>query len=292
MSEPESLAFVGAAGIAVTEVVAVPDAAAAVRAARTIGRPVALKLDAVGLAHKSDIGGVALGLRGDDAVYGAALTLLEIGRRRGLTVRGLLVEADGATRCRAHPRPAARSAVRAGGPGRAGRRPDRGARRRRGPAGADRPAETADAMLDDLRGSRILGAVRGRPPSIGRRWSRMLVALGRLGMRAPRRARGGPQPGDRVGRRGDRGRRAGRAGRPARCRLTTEAVRLRKPVLLRRATPWGVRLTLNRPAKLNALSGELVGALVAAIDAAAADAGGPGHRPRGRRVGRSRRATT
>ena len=92
MSERESLALVGAAGIAVTEVVAVTDAAAAVRAARTIGRPVALKLDAVGLAHKSDVGGVALGLRGDDAVYGAALTLLEIGRRRGLTVRGLLVE--------------------------------------------------------------------------------------------------------------------------------------------------------------------------------------------------------
>ena len=44
-----------------------------------------------------------------------------------------------------------------------------------------------------------------------------------------------------------------------------------EPVLLRRKTPWGVRLTLNRPAKLNALSGELVRALVAAIDDAAAD---------------------
>ena len=43
------------------------------------------------------------------------------------------------------------------------------------------------------------------------------------------------------------------------------------PVLLRAATRWGVRLTLNRPAKLNALSGELVRALVEAIDAAAAD---------------------
>ena len=43
------------------------------------------------------------------------------------------------------------------------------------------------------------------------------------------------------------------------------------PVLLRAATRWGVRLTLNRPAKLNALSGELVSVLVGAIDAAAAD---------------------
>jgi enoyl-CoA hydratase len=43
------------------------------------------------------------------------------------------------------------------------------------------------------------------------------------------------------------------------------------PVLLARPTPWGVRLVLNRPAKLNALSGELVSALVAAFDAAEAD---------------------
>ena len=42
-------------------------------------------------------------------------------------------------------------------------------------------------------------------------------------------------------------------------------------VLLRETTPWGVRLTLNRPAKLNALSAELVDALSVAIDDAAAD---------------------
>ncbi|MEK6720739.1 MAG: enoyl-CoA hydratase/isomerase family protein [Chloroflexota bacterium] len=38
-----------------------------------------------------------------------------------------------------------------------------------------------------------------------------------------------------------------------------------EPVLLRETTPWGVRLILNRPAKLNALSGELVDALSGAI---------------------------
>lgn len=43
------------------------------------------------------------------------------------------------------------------------------------------------------------------------------------------------------------------------------------PVLLTTVTPWGVRLTLNRPAKLNALSGGLVGALDAAIAAATDD---------------------
>jgi len=42
-------------------------------------------------------------------------------------------------------------------------------------------------------------------------------------------------------------------------------------LVLTTPTPWGVRLTLNRPAKLNALSGPLVGALGAALVIAAAD---------------------
>jgi len=44
-----------------------------------------------------------------------------------------------------------------------------------------------------------------------------------------------------------------------------------EPVLLHDETPWGVRLTLNRPAKLNALSIELRDTLTAAIADAAAD---------------------
>ena len=43
------------------------------------------------------------------------------------------------------------------------------------------------------------------------------------------------------------------------------------PVLLVESTPWGVRLVLNRPAKLNAISAELRDALVAAVDAATGD---------------------
>ena len=42
-------------------------------------------------------------------------------------------------------------------------------------------------------------------------------------------------------------------------------------VLLRTATPWGVRLTLNRPAKLNAINSELREALVGAIAEASTD---------------------
>ena len=44
-----------------------------------------------------------------------------------------------------------------------------------------------------------------------------------------------------------------------------------EPVLLTETTGWGVRLTLNRPSKLNALSAELIDALSAAIAAAADD---------------------
>ncbi len=44
-----------------------------------------------------------------------------------------------------------------------------------------------------------------------------------------------------------------------------------EPVLLRETTSWGVRLVLNRPAKLNAISAELRDALTTAIADATAD---------------------
>jgi enoyl-CoA hydratase len=44
-----------------------------------------------------------------------------------------------------------------------------------------------------------------------------------------------------------------------------------EPLVLRQAASWGVRLTLNRPAKLNAISRELREALTSAIDEAAGD---------------------
>ena len=44
-----------------------------------------------------------------------------------------------------------------------------------------------------------------------------------------------------------------------------------EPVLLTTSMPWGVRLTLNRPAKLNAIDHDLRVALVEAVEAATAD---------------------
>jgi enoyl-CoA hydratase/carnithine racemase len=45
-----------------------------------------------------------------------------------------------------------------------------------------------------------------------------------------------------------------------------------EPVLRTERTPWGVRLIMDRPTKLNALDSRLVAALLAALDAAEADA--------------------
>jgi len=45
--------------------------------------------------------------------------------------------------------------------------------------------ETAEAMLDGLRGAPLLHGVRGRPPVDRVALAAMLVALGRLGMERP-----------------------------------------------------------------------------------------------------------
>lgn len=58
-------------GIPVLAVREVADAEAAGRAARELGFPVVLKASAPGLVHKSDVGGVALGLRDEQSVIDA-----------------------------------------------------------------------------------------------------------------------------------------------------------------------------------------------------------------------------
>ena len=91
LAETDSLARLEAAGLPVLRprLVADPDDAAA--QARSIGFPVVLKLDAVGLAHKSDVGGVRLGLADDGAVRNAARELLDLALPGGAVQRGLLV---------------------------------------------------------------------------------------------------------------------------------------------------------------------------------------------------------
>ena len=184
LSEAVSLELLRAAGLRVIEATTATDAAAAVVAARGMQGTIALKLDAVGLAHKSDLGGVVLGLRGDADVREAATRLLALGRRHDLTVRGVLVEPmappglELIVGMRRDPQFGPTVLVGLGGT--LAEVLDDVAIRLA-------PLEEAEAgaMLDDLRGARVLGEIRGRPAIDRGAVASMLVALGRLAVERP-----------------------------------------------------------------------------------------------------------
>ncbi len=102
LPERESLERLAAAGLPVTPFRAIaadaasdPAAAgdAAVGAWRELGGgPIVLKLDAVDLAHKTEAGGVRLGLANEAAIRAAVPELTAAAARAGATLRGLLVE--------------------------------------------------------------------------------------------------------------------------------------------------------------------------------------------------------
>jgi len=181
LPERESLDLLRDAGLSVTAAVAAPGAQAAADVARTFGgTPVALKLDAVGLAHKSDLGLVRLGLVGDEAIRVAARDLLATAERHGLAARGLLVEpmaAPGVELIVGLRRDAQFGpAVMVGLGGILAEVLDDVAIRL-APVGR---AE-ALAMLDDLRGRRILDGVRGSPAVDRSAVADLIVGLSRLG---------------------------------------------------------------------------------------------------------------
>ncbi|HEX5824799.1 MAG TPA: acetate--CoA ligase family protein [Candidatus Limnocylindrales bacterium] len=161
MPELESLARAAAAGLPVVRVEPASDADAAAARATDIGFPVVLKVDATGLTHKTEIGAVRGGLRDAAEVRAAAADLLALPLPEDAVRRGLLVA-----------------------PHLAGRELIVGARRDPsfGPlvivglggilveaiddvAVRLAPVSTADAeaMLDGLRGRRLLGPLRGVP---------------------------------------------------------------------------------------------------------------------------------
>ena len=94
---PEHIAkqMLNAAGIPIPRGVCVSDVAAAVEAADRIGYPVVLKAQSAALSHKSDAGGVVLGLRSaEDVTKGWATLQANIRRAKpGLELDGVLLEA-------------------------------------------------------------------------------------------------------------------------------------------------------------------------------------------------------
>jgi acyl-CoA synthetase (NDP forming) len=91
-SEADSLGELGRAGFPVTPLTRVATSPEAAASAVELGFPVAVKLDALGLDHKSDVGGVRLGLLNVDAVRAAGDELLALPLPPGAKRRGLLVQ--------------------------------------------------------------------------------------------------------------------------------------------------------------------------------------------------------
>jgi len=87
LTEPEAKAVLTAYGIPVVETIAVTDADAAVAAAGRLGYPVVMKILSPDITHKSDVGGVVLGLETSGAVRAAMEAMLARVRERRPSAR-------------------------------------------------------------------------------------------------------------------------------------------------------------------------------------------------------------
>ena len=91
-SEYRAAAFLAEHGVPVVPSLLVTDSRSAADAAAELGYPVVLKLAADGIEHKSDIGGVKVGLRTATEVEVAYADVARAGREAGADVRGALVQ--------------------------------------------------------------------------------------------------------------------------------------------------------------------------------------------------------
>ena len=94
LSEPESAALLAAYGIPGPREAFATTEEAAAEAAGRLGYPVVLKLCSPDVLHKSDVGGVRLGLADDGAVRGAFDELHAAVAARGGRFHGALVQEE------------------------------------------------------------------------------------------------------------------------------------------------------------------------------------------------------
>jgi acetyltransferase len=168
-------------GIPLAETHAAKDAEQAVRAAETLGYPVALKIDSPDIVHKTDVGGVRLGCADAAAVRaGVAAMLAEVGRRAPTArLQGVLVQrmvAGGVEMIVGVKRdPLFGPAVVCGFGGIL-------VELLRDVAVRVPPLDHAEAraMLAELRGAALLRGVRGRPPADVAALADALVRVARL----------------------------------------------------------------------------------------------------------------
>lgn len=92
-NEVQAMDVLRVAGLPVPDCTLAADADAAARAAAGMGGPVVMKVVSPDILHKSDVGGVKLGLSGDDAVRGAYAAILDSVRthRPDARIDGVLV---------------------------------------------------------------------------------------------------------------------------------------------------------------------------------------------------------
>jgi acyl-CoA synthetase (NDP forming) len=177
--ERASLDLLRGFGLPVVEALPAADVEAAVAAAERLGYPVVLKLDAPGVAHKTEIGGVRLDLRTPDEVRTAATDLLRLASGAALLVEPMAEPGieliAGLVRD-----PQYGAAVLVGLGGILAEALDDTVI-----ALAPLSHEEAVTMLTRLRGSAILRGVRGRPGIDHDAVARILVGLSDLAAARP-----------------------------------------------------------------------------------------------------------
>ncbi len=91
LNEPQALRLLKKAGLPVVKSRLATSAAAAVKAADAMGYPVVLKIASPAIAHKSEIGGVVLGLHGPGKVRRAYREIIGRAKKTGAPIDGVLV---------------------------------------------------------------------------------------------------------------------------------------------------------------------------------------------------------
>ncbi len=93
LTDPEVSALLDALGVRRPATAEASSAGQAAELARSFGFPVVLKLQAEGVSHKTDLGGVKVDLRNESEVFAAWESLARAAEAHGVTMSGALVQA-------------------------------------------------------------------------------------------------------------------------------------------------------------------------------------------------------